>query len=78
MTYSSPSIEPAAPSASALPPRLYALLAAWWARREFRRKFYGIEPRLLRDIGVDPNEIYRRRPRTIDEIPGDRLRVSLL
>ncbi|WP_366525640.1 DUF1127 domain-containing protein [Devosia sp.] len=49
------------------------VLAAWWARRKLRRKLHGTEPRLLRDIGVDPSEIYHRHPRTISEIPGDTL-----
>lgn len=45
-------------------------MATWRLQRELRRTFFGMEPRLLRDIGIDPGEIYDRHPRMISEVPG--------
>ena len=54
--------------------RLWLALLRWRAAERQKRRLYGIEPRLLRDMGIDPAEVYdgfRGRP---GEVHGDRFR----
>ena len=53
---------------------LWQHLLTWRQQRQLRRKLYGIEPRLLLDMGLDPAQVYGADEGTLGEIHGDRFR----
>ena len=53
---------------------LWRGFVAWRLRRQMRRLLYGMQPRLLDDIGVDPATVYDAFTGTLDEVQGDRFR----
>jgi len=58
-------------------PSLRALLAHWWTARAERREIAHLSrhsPRMLRDLGYNPADIYRAVEGTWDEVTVDRFR----
>ena len=64
----------ALPSAAQLPAPGWRALADRFIRRRTLRKLYRLSPRLLRDIGIDPAEVYGAFEGRLSEIHGDRWR----
>jgi len=56
---------------------LWQHLRIWHQERQLRRKLYGIEPRLLLDMGLDPAQVYGADEGALGEIHGDRFRGLL-
>jgi uncharacterized protein YjiS (DUF1127 family) len=53
---------------------LWSLLRKKAAQRNLRRQLYGIEPRLLDDMGFDPADVYDAFHGGVGEVHGDRFR----
>jgi uncharacterized protein YjiS (DUF1127 family) len=62
------------PAATLRVAALWSLLRKKAAQRNLRRQLYGIEPRLLDDMGFDPADVYDAFHGGIGEVHGDRFR----
>lgn len=53
---------------------LWEHMRIWLEERQLKRRLYGMEPHLLRDMGFDPEQIYGAYLGMPAEIHGDRFR----